>query len=223
MDLVSAAAWGSAHSDNKPPPRLPSLPGSLPSDGRSATATGFPAMAQRASPTFLLYSSANRPLPPVSFMAPTAGPAQRPGCPQSTTGLDFVVHFGGPSLQACIAIKYPLFLRVIIYSSHPQNTPSRMSPDSLSTNNCWAPAVYSSIGNTVAPNIRLFQGQYVYMLCSLSCSLWLFEQEKKNWKLPNCWTIREWLNKIWCFHLIESCLAIKSKVYEESKISECSC
>lgn len=99
MDLVSAAAWGSAHSDNKPPPRLPSLPGSLPSDGRSATATGFPAMAQRASPTFLLYSSANCPLPPVSFMAPTAGPAQRPGCPQSTTGLDFVVHFGGPSLQ----------------------------------------------------------------------------------------------------------------------------
>lgn len=134
----------------------------------------------RASPTFLLYSSANHPLPPVSFTAPTAGPAQRPGRSQSTTGLDFVVHFGGPALQACIAIKYPLFLRVITYSSHLRNTPSRMSPDSLSTNNCCAPAVYSSIGNTVAPNIRLFQGQYVYILCSLSCSLWYYLNRKKK-------------------------------------------
>lgn len=106
MDLVSAAVWGSAHSNNKPPLRLcpchvPFLP-----TGEAPLPLGPPAWCKdSASLPFLPCSSANHRLPPTSFMAPTTELSQRPGSSQSMTGVDFRVHFGGPSLQAWTAIK----------------------------------------------------------------------------------------------------------------------
>lgn len=123
--------------------------------GEGPLARGSPTWRKdRESPTFLLYGFASHYLPPISFMAQTAEPSQRPGSYQSMTGLDFAVHFGGPSLQACTAIEHSLLLHIITIQVICR-TPSLMSPDSLSTNNCWMPAVYSSIRPTAAPNTRL--------------------------------------------------------------------
>lgn len=226
MDLVSAAVWGSAHSDNKPPPRLLSLPCSLPSDGRSATATGFPTMAQRQS---------KPDIPAVQFCKPSSSPSILHG-PNSrarskTWTLSEHDRFGlrGPLWRArftglhCHKISsipscYHLFKSS---AEHPFTHVSWFTKHKQLLRACCILLHWEygcSKHQTVSGSIRL------YTLFPKLFIVVLFEQEKKkNWKLPNCWTIREWLNKIWCFHLIESCLAIKSKVYEESKISECLC